>query len=241
VKRTIYIGWDPREAAAWSVAQKSLIRRLGESIPVHALVLSDLMARGLYSRPMEYRADGHLAGMFDVISDAPMATEHACARFLVKELAKEGWALFMDGDVLVRADVAPLFAQLDPAKAVYCVQHDHTPAAEYGVKMDGQLQTRYARKNWSSVMAINCDHPANRALTVELVNTVPGRDLHRFCWLQDAEIGELGPEWNYLVGVTKADVEPKIAHFTLGVPNMKGWEDQPYAEEWRAERRRWAA
>jgi lipopolysaccharide biosynthesis glycosyltransferase len=177
--------------------------------------------------------------LYDVISDAPMSTEHACARFLVKELAGSGWALFMDGDVLVRGNLARLFEALNPQKAVYCVHHRHEPEA--ATKMDGQIQTRYARKNWSSVMAVNCDHPANRALTVEMINTVPGRDLHAFCWLEDGDIGELGPEWNYLVGVTTAKVEPQIAHFTLGVPDMTGWEDQPYAEEWRGERLLWAA
>jgi hypothetical protein len=237
VKRTIYIGWDPREAAAWSVAQKSLIRRLGESIPVHALVLSDLMARGLYSRPMEYRADGHLAGMFDVISDAPMATEHACARFLVKELAKEGWALFMDGDMLCRADLAKLFDSLDPRHAVYCVKHRHEPT-ETG-KMDGQFQTRYARKNWSSFMVINCNHHANDVLP-QLVNTVPGRDLHRFCWLEDHEIGELDQSWNWLAGVSDQEIVPDVVHFTNGCPDMRGYEDVPYADDWRAELNRWA-
>jgi hypothetical protein len=230
--RSIWIGWDPREAAAWEVARRSILRRLSKPIPVKALCLSELIASGRYTRPTESR-DGRL---WDFISDAPMATEHANARFLVKELAKEGWALFMDGDILARADVTRLFEGLNPDKAAYCVHHHHDPGSHPGLKMDGQIQTRYARKNWSSVMAINCDHPANQALTVDLINSVPGRDLHRFCWLEDGQIGEIDPEWNYLVGVTKAEVEPKIAHFTLGAPDMPGWEDQPYADEWRAER-----
>lgn len=236
MKRSIWIGWDPREAEAWETARRSIVRRLSQSISVRALSLSNVMAKGLYTRPHEMRVDGHLANLFDFISDAPMATEHAIARFLVKELAGSGWALFMDGDILARADVARLFEGLNPDKAVYCVHHHHDPGANPGLKMDGQIQTRYARKNWSSVMAINCDHPANRALTIDLINSVPGRDLHRFCWLEDGLIGELDPEWNFLVGVTRAKIDPKIVHFTLGVPDMKGWEDQPYADEWRAER-----
>lgn len=239
MKRTIYVGWDPREEAAWSVAMSSLTRRLSDAIPAHALALPDLIKRGLYTRPMEVRADGHRRIMWDTISNAPMSTEHANARFLVPHLAKEGWALFMDGDVLVRGDLAPLFDQLDPTMALYCVHHDHQPAET--TKMDAQVQTRYARKNWSSVMVINCDHPANKALTLDLVNTAPGRDLHRFCWLQDDLIGELSPAFNYLVGHTTADVDPVIVHFTDGPPDMAGYEVQPYADEWRAERRRWAA
>lgn len=235
MKRTVFIGWDPRERAAYSVALSSLTRHLSEAIPVHALVLDDLKGRGLYSRPTE-RRDSRL---WDVISDAPMSTEHANARFLTPHLAKSGWALFCDGDILVRGDVVELFEALDPAKALYCVKHQYQAAP--GQKMDGQIQTNYARKNWSSVMAINCDHPSNEALSIELINTVPGRELHAFSWLQDEEIGELGPEWNYLVDVSPMIENPMIVHFTLGTPDMAGYEDCGYAPEWRRERSLWAA
>jgi hypothetical protein len=235
VKRTIYIGWDPREAHAWSVAMSSLTRRLSQFIPAHALCLSDMVKRGLYTRATE-RRDGRL---WDTISDAPMATEHACARFLTPHLAKEGWALFMDGDVLVRGDLAPLFDELDPAMAVYCVKHRYEPGE--GLKMDGQIQTRYARKNWSSVMVFNCDHPANEALTVDLINAAPGRELHAFCWLQDDLIGELSPAYNHLVGHTVVSHNPVVVHFTEGLPDMAGYEHVDFADEWRAEQRRQAA
>jgi lipopolysaccharide biosynthesis glycosyltransferase len=176
-----------------------------------------------------------------------MSTEFAISRFLVPELAKRanqckpyGWALFMDCDVLVRGSLSPLFAQLDDEKAVYCVKHNYTPALD--IKMDGQSQTVYPRKNWSSVMAINVDHPANNALTVEMVNGLPGRDLHAFCWLDDDQIGELGPEWNWLVGETQAKVDPKIVHFTQGYPGLSAaFENVEYADEWFTELERWAA
>jgi lipopolysaccharide biosynthesis glycosyltransferase len=147
----------------------------------------------------------------------------------------------MDCDVLVRTNLFRLFeyAQTQTKYAVLCVKHHHEPPA--GVKMDGQEQTRYARKNWSSVMLFNLAHHANKELTPELVNTLPGRDLHRFCWLADDEIGELGPEWNYLVRHTKADVDPKIVHFTDGYPLMAGYENDAFADEWRAELRAEAA
>jgi len=109
------------------------------------------------------------------------------------------------------------------------------------VKMDNQIQTRYARKNWSSVMMFNLDHPGNRRLNPHLVNSLPGRDLHRMCWLDDDEIGALGPEWNFLVGHTDPSVDPKIVHFTDGTPCMPGYENVPFADEWRGERNRWAA
>jgi hypothetical protein len=239
LKRSIYVGWDRREQAAYDVAVRSLSRHLSQSIPVHGLVLADLEARGLYYRPTEHRCDGQSERLWDVISDAPMSTQHANARFLVPHLAKTGWALFMDGDMLVRDDLTAMFDGLDPRRALYCVQHDHAPPE--GQKMDGQAQTRYTRKNWSSFMVFNCDHPANQALTLDLINTAPGRDLHRLCWLSDDQIGALDPAYNFLVGHTPSSVIPKVVHFTEGTPDMPGYEHCDYADEWRAELHRLAA
>lgn len=239
MNEAIYIGWDPREAAAFAVARESCRKLLTRPIPIYGLLLDDLIAMGLYTRPIEYRpsaADKPV--MWDVVSDAPMATQHACARFFVPMLAKTGWALFTDGDVMFRGNVARLFEQLDPSKAVYCVQHKHD--AQPGIKMDGQVQTAYARKNWTSVIAFNCDHPANKALTLDVLNNTPGRDLHRLFWLADCDIGELDQVWNYLVGHSDPDLSATIAHFTSGVPDMPGYEDQKYADEWRKERADWA-
>jgi lipopolysaccharide biosynthesis glycosyltransferase len=176
--------------------------------------------------------------MWDVVSDAPMSTQHANARFFVPMLAKEGWALFVDGDVMFRSNVCRLFDKLDPAKAVYCVHHRHAPNST--VKMDGQTQTQYKRKNWSSVILFNCDHPANKALTLDVLNNTPGRDLHALFWLSDCDIGELDAGWNWLAGHSDPQIEPDIVHFTDGVPNMAGYENVPYADEWHKWRKAWA-
>lgn len=228
----IWIGFDPREATAFFVARES-IRRFDRLTPVNGIVLSNLRARGLYNRPTTRK----LGKLWDEISGAYMSTEFAISRFLAPTLQKMankkrpyGWALFMDCDVMVRGNLAPLIASLDNSKALYCVKHDYKPALD--IKMDGQQQYQYARKNWSSVMAINCDHDANKALNVDMVNTMPGRDLHRFCWLDDSEIGELGPEWNYLVGETQAECDPQIVHWTNGGPWFSAFENAPYADEW---------
>lgn len=241
MNQTIWIGWDPREASAFAVARASANRHLTQQIPIRGLILEKLQAAGLYRRALEYRksaADRPL--MWDTISDAPMSTQHASARFLIKELTQHGWALFCDGDVLFRGNVARMFRELDPQYAIYCVKHNYQ--AKAGTKMDGQVQTQYARKNWSSVFVINCQHDANRKLTVDLINAVPGRDLHRFCWLDDDNlIGALPPEWNYLVGESPKLADVKLAHFTLGVPDMPGYENCEFADEWRQELNRWAA
>lgn len=194
-------------------------------------MLDHLIEQKLYTRPMSFRQVDGRKIMWDDLSAAPMSTQHANARFLVPHLARTGWALFVDGDVMALDNLGPMFDGLDEKFALYCVHHDHEPVSVR--KMDGQVQTKYTRKNWSSVMIFNCDHPANRALTLEMINSLPGRDLHRFCWLADDEIGELPAEYNYLVGHTRSIVNPKIVHFTSGTPDMPGYENCEYADEWR--------
>ena len=237
--RSVYIGFDQREAAAFAVAVHSAKRRLTQPIPVHGLVLSSLQHDGIYIRPTERR--GSL--LWDTISSAPMSTEHAIARFAVGMLGRSGWVLFMDGDVLVRASLARLFDELDPDKAIYCVQHPPMRQDTSPVKMDAQAQLGYPRKWWSSVFVLNAEHPKNAALNHHLLNSVPGRDLHRFCWLADEDIGALDPMWNYLIGVSDPAIEAdaKIAHFTLGTPDMPGHARCEFADEWRKELVAWAS
>ena len=236
--RSLWIGFDPREAAAFAVAKESAQRHMPRHYGLHGIVLDEMRSTGLYSRPTS-RKSGRL---FDDISEAPMSTEFAISRFLTPILAKrEGLAMFTDADMLFRANIVPAFdyAAAHPEKAVFCVKHNHQPE-DNSIKMDGQLQQRYARKNWSSVMIFNCEHPSNAKLTVDLINEVPGRDLHAFCWLKDDEIGALPAEWNYLVGHTKVDESPKIVHFTDGIPTMPGYEECEFADEWRANLNGWA-
>lgn len=234
--RSLYIGFDPREAAAYAVARESARANMPRHYPVRGIILDEMRAQGLYSRPTS-RNSGRL---FDDISEAPMSTEFAISRFLTPILAKEGLAMFTDCDVMFRDNLVPVFdyAAAHPEKAVHCVKHNFNPPE--GAKMDGQLQLRYARKNWSSVMIFNCAHPSNRKLDVDLINEVPGRDLHAFCWLKDEEIGALPPEWNYLVGHTQCDETPKIVHFTDGIPTMPGYENVEFADEFRAAMNKWA-
>ncbi len=237
--KSVWLGWDPREAAAFAVARDTCRKHCNLPIPIVGLVLDDLIKAGLYQRPIEYRASAaDKPVMWDVVSDAPMSTQHANARFFVPMLAKTGWALFCDGDMLFRANVNKIFDGLDSSKAVYCVQHKHDPKAT--VKMDGQVQTSYGRKNWSSVIMFNCEHPANKALTLDVLNNTPGRDLHALFWLADCDIGEFDQSWNYLVGHTDPEVAPNIVHYTDGVPDMTGYEQCEYADEWRTARDDWA-
>jgi hypothetical protein len=236
MRKAVFIGFDPRESDAFAVAAASLRARASEPVDIMAVDLAVLQRRGLYQRPIEKREGGRL---YDPISQAPMSTEFAITRFFVPLIATQfcdepwDWAVFMDCDVLLRADIGELFALADPHKAVQCVQHRQEAGA--AVKMDGQEQTFYARKNWSSVMLLNLRHPAMRTLTLQKLNTWTGRALHGFNWLADSFIGALPAEWNHLVGVDAPDPEAKLVHFTLGIPSMPGYQNCEFADEWWAE------
>lgn len=240
---SIWIGFDPREAAAFAVCRESIRRRLTSPLPITGLALDALRAQGLYWRPTEKR----LGKLWDVISGAPMSTEFAISRFLVPRLHNgRGHAIFLDCDFLARGNLVRLIEEIEireqeGRKAVWCVQHDHKPDSD--TKMDNQLQSTYARKNWSSFMVFDCDHPGNKRLSLELVNSARGIHLHQFCWLQDDEIGALDPKWNYLSGYTDLpdETEPKMVHYTEGGPWFTGFEGVEYADEWRSELSRWAS
>lgn len=223
----IFVGYDSRFPLAYAVTVRSLLLNGAKEHQIMPLLLPHLTAAGIYDRPSSFK-NGE---MFDDISGAPMSTEFAISRFLIPSLCNfRGWAMFCDSDFLFRGDVRELFDLADDNCAVMCVQHDYEPPE--GKKMDGQTQTRYARKNWSSMMLINCEHPANKGLKAETVNSLPGRDLHAFRWLDDSLIGALDPEWNWLEGHTPDTVKPKAVHFTRGTPDLPGFAKIPFADEW---------
>jgi len=209
----VYVGYEEREAESFRLACASAESFSCEVIPLYEQRLRNW---GLFSRPVDVR-DGR---QVDLYSNAPQATRFATARFATVLLAHTGWALFVDCDVLFMQDPHKLLEIVDPNKAVSVVKHKVDPAAMTGTKMDSQAQTFYHRKLWSSVMLFNCDHPANQRLNVQMLNLRPGRELHAFCWLADDEIGELPPEWNWLVGVQPKPEHPAIAHYTLGTPEL---------------------
>jgi hypothetical protein len=224
----VFIGYDTRMPLAFSVAVDSIRKTASKPVDVSPLLLPFLKGAGLYTREI-VRKDGV---MTDVISGAPMATEFAISRFLVPYLSNyQGWSLFCDSDFLFLDDVNKVFEMADPKYAVMCVKHDYNPAGQ--VKMDGQVQTNYQKKNWSSFMLFNCLHPANKFLSVGNVNKLAGRDLHRFCWLDEDQIGDLPEVWNWLEGHSHDELNPKAVHFTRGTPDMKGYEDVKYAGIWK--------
>jgi hypothetical protein len=223
----VFVGWDDAEALACQVAAYTLHRQ-ARTRPVRMEPIA-MDAIDNYRRPTTRMPSGQL---YDELSDAPMSTSHAIARFWLPRLCNHtGWALFTDGDVIFREDVSRLFDLADPQYALMVVQHG--PMPEASEKKRGHVQQPYPRKNWSSVMLWNCGHLAHRELTVEVLNSWPGRDLHAFKWLRDDHIGALPARWNHLVGVSAPDPNPALVHYTLGTPDVDGHEDDLYADEWR--------
>ena len=223
----VFIGFDKREADACNVTRASLLKHATIPLYVRFLDQANLRAAGLYDRGVDI-IDGVPHDSFD---RKPFSTEFAFSRFIVPALCLyDGWALFVDGDFLFRADIAELFALRNDRYAVMVVQHEHRPTM--AKKMDGMPQPVYYRKNWSSLVLWNCSHPANRSVNIEWVNRMPGLFLHSFNWLTENQIGALPPTWNHLVGYSKSK-SPKAAHFTEGVPSMTGYANVEFADEWR--------
>jgi len=219
----IYVGWDSREDIAYQVCEHSILRRTyKEFTKVIPLKQPDLRERKLYWRDLDKLA----------------STEFTFTRFLVPYLNDyTGIAVFCDSDMVFLTDAAELFRNgfNDPDKAVWVVKHDYNPPE--GVKMDGQLQLPYPRKNWSSFIVWNCSHPKNAQLDLNTINSASGSFLHRFEWLEDKDIGELSPEWNWLVGHYKEPVDgtPKVLHYTEGGPWFENMRHCEYNYVWKRE------
>jgi hypothetical protein len=211
----VFIGYDAREAVAFSVLAHSIHARASEPVAIAPVRLSELKA--IYRRER----------------NALQSTDFSFSRFLTPYLCGfEGWAIFMDCDMLVMDDIAKLWALRDDRYAVQVVKHVHVPRED--TKFLGEKQTKYEKKNWSSVMLMNCARCTT--LTPDYVNTATGLELHQFKWLgSDALIGELPHEWNHLVGYD-APGRASLAHFTIGGPYFPEYRDCEYSREWFAER-----
>ena len=211
----IFVGLDPRETAAYHTFCQSVINKASRPLAFHPLALS------LLRDYEEKHTDGSNAFIY--------------SRFLVPHLmGYRGWAIFADGDMLCRDDIAKLWAMRDDQYAVQVVKHDYESKAKrkyIGTSMETH-NVSYPRKNWSSVILWNCEHPANRILTPEYVMDATGRKLHRFEHLLDGEIGELPKEWNWLAEEMEPNEDASLVHYTLGVPVIKAYEHSQHAKEW---------
>lgn len=214
----IFIGYDPREAVAFNVLSHSIQVRSSQPVAITPINLSQLKAQMWRGR----------AGL--------QSTEFSFSRFLTPYLCNyDGWAIFMDCDMLVLDDIAKLWDFRDDKFTVQCVKHNHVPKEK--TKFLNQPQTVYEKKNWSSVMLLNCNKCA--ILTPEYVNTASGLELHCFRWLSDEnQIGAIPHSWNHLVDYDPAKPIKEISnlHYTSGGPYYKEYSNCGYADVWKRER-----
>lgn len=212
----IYIGYDGNaEPIAYHACANSIIRHSSEPVSIIPLNLSNF--KKFYS---EKHIDGSNAFIY--------------SRFLVPYL--QGWnghAIFMDGDMIVRGDIAELWAMRSHWDAVQVIKHDYETTAP--VKYLGAPNVNYPRKNWSSVILWNCGHYANRKLTPEFVQEQPGSVLHRFQWIPDERIGELPKDWGWLETEYPANYEAKLIHYTLGTPCFADYAKSDTSMYWHEE------
>jgi lipopolysaccharide biosynthesis glycosyltransferase len=164
VKLDIYVGYDGKvEPIAYHNFCQSVIEK--SSIPVSFTPL----ALNTLKDYEETHKDGSNAFIY--------------SRFLVPYLNNfKGIALFVDGDMICRTDIAEILANFDNDEAVKVVKHHYQ--TKHPVKYLGAKNEDYPKKNWSSVMLWNCSHWFNRQLTPKFIQEQTGKYLHRFEWLK---------------------------------------------------------
>ena len=207
----IFIGYDSKVKIAYHVLSESILRNSSTPVTISPINLNNL--KNIYTRKQDLLA----------------STEFSFSRFLVPHLMNyNGWAIFMDSDMVMLSDITELWNLRNKKYALQVCKHDYTPNSKN--KFLGNNQTIYAKKNWSSLMLMNCSKC--KTLTPEYVNTKSGLELHQFKWLDENLIGSISLEWNWLVGEYPYKKEVHNIHFTEGGPYFKDYKNTKYADEW---------
>lgn len=197
----VFIGFDSRAHVAFHALACSIYSRCSQPVSITPLILPTLptVRTGL--------------------------TQFTYTRFLVPYLCDyQGYALFMDSDIIVQGDIAELFSigEQDPSKAVWAVKFATGP--EETVKHLNSFER-------AAVMLFNCGHPDNKVLTPELIDTTD-KGLHGLKWT-DA-IGDLPEEWQHVV-MYQAPKQAKLIHYTGGIPVWAETLRLGFAKEWKEE------
>jgi hypothetical protein len=222
----VYIGWDESDmkdgrttgpqTVAYNMCKRSMEANTNANVVIHRL-----------NRP-KFRKDG----IFWRTDDTSGATGFTYTRYLVPYLNNyQGFAVFCDSDFVWDADVAKMVDKYaDSNYAVSCVQHTYDHLKESS-KMNGIKNEWYPKKNWSSMMIFNCEHPATKHLTLDIVNTQTPKYLHRFEWLDgDHQIKNVSHRYNYLVEyyhdhkALLAESSEIVFHHTNGTISHPGYE-----------------
>jgi len=208
----VFIGYDSKEKAAFSTLSYSILKNSTKPVAITPIYLPNIKDDFVRER-------NNLS-----------STEFSFSRFIIPHLMNyQGWALFMDCDMLMEADINELWRLRDDRYAVQVCKHDYTPKSK--VKFLNQVQTVYPKKNWSSFMLMNCKKCTQ--LTPNYVNRASGLELHQFKWLESEDlIGDLPLEWNWLAGEYEHKDDIKNVHFTEGGPWFAEYKDCDYSSNW---------
>ena len=208
----IFIGFDQKEAVAYHTFVQSLIEM--SSVPLSIVPLAE--------NNLNFYNESHNDG----------TNKFTYSRFLIPYLMDyNGWAIFVDGDMVCLSDIKELKSYFDPKYAVSVVKHDYKTKQK--LKYFGQKNENYPRKNWSSVIIWNCSHPKNKILTPSLIDSKDGAFLHRFKWLNDVDIGSLPKSWNWLAIEYPEKENLNLIHYTLGTPCFKKYSNSSLSKHWK--------
>lgn len=219
-KINVFIGYDIEETIAYHVCCESLIRTCSSPLAIHPLYI--------HSLPQ--------IASIEFAKNYPPSTQFVFSRFLVPYLmGYSGIALFLDGDMIINSDISSLFLQnkITNDWAVKVVKHDYKTSSSQ--KFKNTINLDYPRKNWSSVILWNCNHPANQILTPDYINNSTGSFLHRFGWLEDNQIGSLEKGWNVLADEENQETnlsKQHIYHYTLGTPCFSKYKNCQFSSNW---------
>jgi lipopolysaccharide biosynthesis glycosyltransferase len=183
----VFIGYDERQPVSYHVLHASIMKHASVPVAITPLILSTL--------PMKRRG----------------LTPFTYSRFLCPYLCDfKGTSLFLDADILARADLAGLPNIEDSFANVAIVKNK-------------------LKFEWSSVMLFN--NALCRMLTPANIDDASHNPLG-LGWAKN--IMELRAEWNHLVGYDDPNPNAKLVHFTRGVPAWPETAMSEHTTEWKS-------
>lgn len=222
----VFIGYDDREQMEFKTCRESILDNASRPVSIYPLKHRVLRDIGLFKREWKINSQGI---MEDVDDQRPFTTHFSHSRFCVPLYARylglreTDVPIFMDSDFVVLQDIYKILPEIENnEEALWVVKHDYSPTNT--TKMDGQPQSTYSKKLWSSFMAYNLSSSLCGPSLGE-VNEKPGSWLHSFSWLpSDDFIGSLNEGWNFIPNHSEPrilDGDIKAIHYTEGTPEMK--------------------
>lgn len=210
----LFCGYDARESIGWHVFVHSVLRRTSQPVAIHRLDACGL----------------------------PQGTNaFTMSRFLVPWLmGYRGHAIFADAsDMLCLGDIAQLDSLFDDRKAVQVVKHDYqtrNPRKYIGTSMESE-NVDYERKNWASLMIVNCEHEFWTDADAAHLERGRKLDVLQLGGAGGNIVGSLPTYWNCLADEGQPVEGAQILHWTAGIPGFKHYANAPGADLWREELR----